>query len=229
MISIDVNSLNDRDQIADAIAKLTNVLTALEAVEKTRAKARELYLRDDIAEYARKIMAGNTHGIGLAPHHAKIVDRFSDLTHEDLDELNAGFSIRIEPHAPPFMDPQEAIQDDGIFCLIDGAKRKFLARYVRQVHGLGWQEYLRRFGLPDDYPRTSKDVIAQRSKAATERGFGKHDRVPEIEEQVQVTVPVRRTFGRRSVPQQVIVKVDIGGSVNTTAGRRKERRLGGLL
>lgn len=111
------------------------------------------------------------------------------------------------------MDPQSAIQDDGIVCLIDGEKRKFLSRYVRAVHDMDWQDYLARFDLPADYPRTSRDVIAQRSKAATERGFGKHDRTPEAGEQIHVMAPViRRSFGRRPAPPQVSVNIDIGGA-----------------
>lgn len=251
MISIDVNSLNDRDLIADAIAKLTTVLTALEAEAERRAKVRGLLYRDDIAEYARKIIAENTRGPGLTPYQIVyrnalgeaftkpddeivIVTRFSDLTPEDLDEMNAGPTVRsIEPYAPPFMDPQEAIQDDGIVCLIDGEKRKFLSRYVRQVHGLGWEEYLRRFDLPSDYPRTSKDVIAQRKELAIERGLGK-TRAPEVEEQVQVTVPVHRTFGGRPAPQQVSVNIDIGGATvsaqtDRTLAAELGRKLRGLL
>ncbi|MBY5475725.1 MucR family transcriptional regulator [Rhizobium leguminosarum] len=245
MISIDVNALEDLEQVDAAIDKLCKLRSKIFKDrwlkgplaepygdgKALRAKARELVGRDDLVKYATRIVVANTRGTGLTAYQAKLVTRLDELSPEDLDEMNAVPMARsIGPYAPPFMDPQEAIQGDGIICLIDGEKRKFLSRYVRQVHGLEWHEYLRRFDLPDDYPRTSKDVIAQRAKAATERGFGKHDRIPNVEEQVQVTIPVRRTFGRRSVPQQVSVKVDIGGSVNTTAERRKERRLlGGLL
>ena len=244
MISIDVNALNDREKIADAIAKLTTVLTALETAPKARRAP-------SFAEFVERTCRDAAIGVGFTPYQAQFVTRFDELTPEDLNELNAGPSSDgpilltdtdsagwerlLGPcrvlSSIPFMDPQEAIQGDGIVCLIDGEKRKFLSRYVRQVHGLGWEEYLRRFDLPADYPRTSKDVIEQRKELAIERGLGK-TRAPEPDEEeqrVQVTIPVRRTFGRRSAPQQVSVQVDIGSSVNTTVERRKERRLGVLL
>lgn len=244
MISIDVNSLNDRELIADAIAKLTNVLTALEAAEDRRKMVRRLigqpdtaeHLRDawtkfsrttipskttiktrplrgafDLVAYADRMFAeSGRSSIGLSPYQEKIVTRLDELTPEDLDEMNAGPAAW--PKLAPFMDPQEAIQDDGIVCLIDGKKRKFLSRYVQQVHGTEWHDYLDRYDLPADYPQTCKDLIEQRRKAAIDRGFGKHDRDQEVEQQVQVTVPIRKTFGRRGTSQQVSVNIDFNGS-----------------
>ena len=148
----------------------------------------------------------------------KAIEKLSfvrDALRKSVAPLHAfGTPIAVEPYAPPFKDPQEAIQDDGIVCLIDGEKRKFLGRYVRTVHGMEWPEYLERFDLPADYPQTCSDVIAQRAAAAIARGLGKHRRPREAGQQVQVTVPVRRSFGRRRSPQ-VSVKVGIGGTTVT--------------
>lgn len=247
MISIDVNSLNDLAEVEKAIEKLSFVRDALKKAEDARGhafrevwdktfgptettiKTRPLRGAFDLGAYASRVFAESGRRFnGLTPYQEKVVTRLDELTPEDLDEMNAGPAIRIEPYAPPFMDPQEAIQDDGIVCLIDGEKRKFLARYVRQVHGLEWYHYLARYDLPSDYPRTCRDVIKQRTELAIERGLGK-TRPDEDDQQVQVTVPIRKTFGRRAAPQQVSVQVDIGRSVNTTPERRKERRLTGLL
>lgn len=228
MISIDVNALNDLAEVEKAIEKLSFVRDALKKKDEDDAEA----LASQGVWY---------HAFNPAPYLADavrrfdgktVVTRFSDLSPEDLDEMNAGPAIRIESYAPPFMDPQEAIQDDGIICLIDGEKRKFLSRYVRQVHGLSWEEYLRRFDLPADYPRTSKDVIEQRKELAIERGLGK-TRAPEPDEEeqrVQVTVPVRRAFGRRSASPQVSVNIDINGTTasattDSDSARDLERRL----
>lgn len=247
MISIDVNALNDLAEVEKAIEKLSFVRDALKKAGDSRGrvvsevfnktfgpyedtiKTRPLRGAFDLGAYVDKMLADG-RSIGLYPYQEKIVTRFSDLTPEDLDEMNAGPAVW--PKLVPFMDPQEAIQDDGIVCLIDGKKRKFLSRYVRKVHHMAWETYLERFDLPGDYPRTCADVIRQRQKLAVERGLGQ-TRTPEgeqeAEQQVQVTVPIRKVFGRRAASQQVSVQVDIGRSVNTTAERRKERRLGGLL
>ncbi len=206
MISIDVNSLNDREQIADAIAKLTFVLNALKKDDGVRFRCLD------------RIVAATFGPADGGP----LLQTASDFG-KTFEPMKMTTSI-------PFMDPQEAVQDDGIVCLIDGKKRRFLSRYVQQVHGMEWQDYLDRYDLPADYPQTCKDLIEQRRKAAIDRGFGKHDRDQEAEQQqVQVTVPIRKTFGRRGTSQQVSVQVDIGRSVNTTADRRKERKLEGLL
>jgi predicted transcriptional regulator len=229
MISIDVQSLNDLAEVEKAIEKLSFVRDALKKKDEDDAEV----LASQGVWY---------HAFNPAPYLADavrrfdektVVTRFADLTPEDLDELNVGPVARsIEPYAPPLLDSQEAIQDDGIICLIDGEKRKFLSRYVRQVHGLGWEEYLRRFDLPADYPRTSKDVIEQRKELAIERGLGK-TRAPEPDEeeqQVKVTVPVRRAFGRRSASPQVSVNIDINGTTvsattDSESARDLERRL----
>ena len=223
MISIDVNSLNDLDEVEKAIEKLSFVRDALRNKKDQDAEA----LASREAWY---------HAFNPAPYLADAIRRFeegniltrgADLTPEDIDEMNAGAAVW--PKLVPVMDPQEAIRDDGIVCLIDGQKRKFLERYVRTVHHMRWETYLGRFDLPGNYPKVCKDLLEQRRKAAIDRGFGKHHREQEAEQQVQVTVPIRKAFGRRAAPQQVSVQVDIGRSVNTTAERRKERRLGGLL
>ncbi|MGV2114247.1 MucR family transcriptional regulator [Agrobacterium salinitolerans] len=244
MISIDIDALEDLEQVDAAIQKLC----------KLRSKIfRERWLKGPLAEPwddVQALRAKNTRGNGFAPWVVEAIKSSESRTilkpgadiqgrEELLRMVQSGEATRMQKcrlglvsYTFNGMDPQAAIQDDGIVCLIDGEKRKFLSRYVRQIHGLEWQDYLRRFDLPADYPRTSKDVIEQRKELAIERGLGK-TRAPEPDEEeqrVQVTIPVRRTFGRRSAPQQVSVQVDIGSSVNTTVERRKERRLlDGLL
>ncbi|MGV1989975.1 MucR family transcriptional regulator [Agrobacterium sp. 22-221-1] len=212
MISIDVNSLNDLAEVEKAIEKLSFVRDAL----KTAAAARTA----DLIEQLKRDIAT---GAGLT--YAEAYSDWLTISGCELVELNE----RDRGKVAPFMDPQEAIQDDGIVCLIDGKKRKFLARYVRQVHGLEWNEYRDLFDLPHDYPQTSGDLIAQRRSAAIDRGFGKRDRTQQPEDQVRVTVPSRRSFWSRKAPQ-VNVNIDINGSrVSAVTDRESAKSLRSFL
>lgn len=208
MISIDVNALNDLAEVEKAIEKLSFVRDALKNKKDQDALASQeaWYHAFNPAPYLADAIRRFEEG--------KILTRFSDLAPEDLDEMNAGPAVW--PKLVPFMDPQQAIHDDGIVCLIDGEKRKFLGRYVRTVHHMSWESYLDRFDLPADYPQVCKELLEQRRKAAIDRGFGKRHRDQEAKQHVQVAVPaVRRLFGRREAMPQVSVNVDINGSAVT--------------
>lgn len=248
MISIDIDALEDLEQVDAAIQKLCKLRSKIFRERWLKGPLAEPY--DDLVKYASRIMAQNTRGHGFAPWFVEAIESSEGRTvlkpgadiqgrEELLRRVHSGEATRmlkcrlgLVSYTFNGMDPQEAIQGDGIVCLIDGEKRKFLSRYVRQVHGLGWEEYLRRFDLPADYPRTSQDVIEQRKELAIERGLGK-TRTPEPDEeeqQVQVAIPVRRAFGRRSASPQVSVNIDINGTTvsattDSESARDLERRL----
>ena len=59
-----------------------------------------------------------------------------------------------------------------IICLEDGKPMLMLARYVRTQYGLTKDAYLRRWGLPLDYPFTAPDWHENHSTKAKNGGLG---------------------------------------------------------
>jgi len=71
-----------------------------------------------------------------------------------------------------FADPEDAIEDDQIRCLIDGVGRKMLTRYLRQKYGMEWDEYLEMFNLRKDYPTVAPKYSASKKAEALALGLG---------------------------------------------------------
>lgn len=71
-----------------------------------------------------------------------------------------------------FPNPWDAVTHDALYCLIDGVAKKELKRYVRSKHGLTWDQYRARFGLPENYPTVCKAASDRWSASAKRQGLG---------------------------------------------------------
>ncbi len=67
---------------------------------------------------------------------------------------------------------RNSITPDGLVSFVDGKKYRTLRRHLRN-HGLSFDEYRLRYGLPPDYPVACADLSALRSQRATDRDFGR--------------------------------------------------------
>lgn len=107
---------------------------------------------------------------------AEYLDMGRDLTAEAFEQAKAVYRERLEqlrggpaqtepaqgdsgqdPPASvqrldPIMDPQAAITDDAIHCLICGKGFKSLTRHIKSAHTITPEQYREAFGLPEDYP-----------------------------------------------------------------------------
>ncbi|WP_119681190.1 MucR family transcriptional regulator [Indioceanicola profundi] len=81
------------------------------------------------------------------------------------------------PTAPvpptPFTSPDATITDEYLICLEDGARVKMLRRHLRNRHNMTFEEYCRRWNLPQDYPCVAPSYSRCRRKLASEMGLGR--------------------------------------------------------
>lgn len=81
----------------------------------------------------------------------------------------------LSPAGEPAVPISQSITDDYIICLEDGKKFKSLRRHLERCYGLTPEQYRSRWGLPSDYPMTSPNYHATRSKLARQNGFGRSE------------------------------------------------------
>ena len=70
---------------------------------------------------------------------------------------------------------KKSITADFLISFIDGKKYKTLKRHLA-THGLNFEEYRAKFGLPKDYPTVAPNYSAQRSAMAKQLGLGRGGR-----------------------------------------------------
>jgi predicted transcriptional regulator len=70
---------------------------------------------------------------------------------------------------------RKSITPDYLVSFIDGKKYKTLKRHLT-THGMTFEEYKAKFGLPKDYPTVSPNYSAQRSEMAKALGLGQGGR-----------------------------------------------------
>jgi len=134
-------------------------------------------------------MAAETTIQGAAPRLvAKIIASYvshHNLAPEQIPELIAsvhrtivGLGQPIEaPSAPtPAVPLRRSVQRDVVVCLDCGWKGKMLRRHLTTRHGLSGEDYLKRWGLPNDHPLTAPNYSVQRSNLAKELGLGRGGR-----------------------------------------------------
>lgn len=77
------------------------------------------------------------------------------------------------PNKPtPAVPIDESVTDDYLICLEDGQKVTLLKRYLSKHHGMTPEEYIEKWGLPEDYPFVTKSYSEKRSEIAKEQGLG---------------------------------------------------------
>jgi predicted transcriptional regulator len=105
---------------------------------------------------------------------------------DDLPELIAsvhtalaGLGKTAEPAAgfekPTPAQIKRSITPDALISFIDGKPYKMLKRHLTR-HGMDFQCYRTRYGLPVDYPVTAPNYSARRSELARALSFGQHRR-----------------------------------------------------
>src|ERR1700712_1047685 len=105
---------------------------------------------------------------------------------DDLPELIAsvhaalaGLGKTAEPAAgiekPTLAQIKKSITPDALISFIDGKPYKMLKRHLTK-HGMDFQGYRARYGLPVDYPATAPNYSALRSEFARTLNLGQHRR-----------------------------------------------------
>lgn len=73
----------------------------------------------------------------------------------------------------PIMDPEKALVGTKMTCLIDGAKRTMMSRYLDSKFGMSPEEYRAHFNLRSDYPMTTDSYKNEKRRLAEVQQLGK--------------------------------------------------------
>ena len=65
---------------------------------------------------------------------------------------------------------EATVKDDFIICLEDGAKPTYIRGYVNNHTDMTWEEYLSKWNLPADYPKSPHNFHKKQSEARRKHG-----------------------------------------------------------
>jgi predicted transcriptional regulator len=107
-------------------------------------------------------------------HHTVGADQVSDLiatVHRALGQL--GEPTQPEEVLVPAVSVRRSVHQDYVVCLDCGHRGKTLRRHISTRHGLGRDEYLKRWGLQRDHALTAPAYSERRSSLAKSLGLGR--------------------------------------------------------
>ncbi|MER2266680.1 MucR family transcriptional regulator [Methylobacterium oxalidis] len=86
-------------------------------------------------------------------------------------------AVSAEPQVETLTPAQikKSVTPDAIYSFIDGKPYKTLKRHLTK-HGISFEAYRARYGLPVDYPSTAASYSAKRSELARTLGLGQVNR-----------------------------------------------------
>ena len=93
---------------------------------------------------------------------------------------------------------KKSITPDALISFLDGKPYKTLKRHL-STHGLDFDTYRSRYGLPADYPTVSANYSAARSALAKDLGLGQQRRKPAAKaaETAETVAEAPKTRGRK--------------------------------
>lgn len=101
-------------------------------------------------------------------------DKIVQLSPAELsNELLRQASVADDAMPRPAVPIEQSITDDYIICLEDGRQLRMLKRYLWAQYNLTPNQYRTRWGLPDDYPMSARNLVEKRRAAALHKGLGK--------------------------------------------------------
>lgn len=86
--------------------------------------------------------------------------------------VEAGKDVQEQEVLKPAVPIEESITDEFLICLEDGRKFQTLKRHLKAVYKMTPLQYIRRWGLPPNYPMVSPAYSRMRSRVAKEGGLG---------------------------------------------------------
>jgi predicted transcriptional regulator len=133
-------------------------------------------------------------------HHNVTPDQIPELissVHRIIDGLGKPYAIQ-NGIPVPAVPVRRSVQRDAVVCLECGWKGKMLRRHLTTRHGLGAEQYLKRWNLASDHPLTAPNYSEQRSSLAKVLGLGRGGRQAAPEAAVPNDPPRRRGRPRGS-------------------------------
>ena len=94
-------------------------------------------------------------------------------THSSLAKLAIGaIEPVVEPPKEPSVPVEKSVTNEYIICLEDAKKFKSLKRHLSTAFNLTSEAYLKKWGLPADYPMVAPEYSNFRSGLAKQAGLG---------------------------------------------------------
>jgi predicted transcriptional regulator len=200
----------EKDQAtADSmIAEHGSARAAAAYIEKNRTRGRKTAWQKIIEERADQELrssARNHKKINAEGLAAAIASKPTEIS-----EAQAKREYSLETTGYPFsfldrkpvMDPEKAL-GTMITCLIDGAERTMMSRYIEAKYAMTPEEYIAHFDLRPDYPMTAGGYKEEKRRLAEVQELGKGKRTteeaapaPAVEEATPATVSNRRSRKR---------------------------------
>lgn len=140
------------------------------APSKAKASNKATAKTADVAESKPKL--GRPKKVAAPVAEAAPVEEVIASAPVVTDPLEEKFGGRIPRTTFNNMDPEEAIQNDKIVCLIDGQPRKMLHRHLLAKFNMTPEEYRAWFNLRADYPMTAPGYSKEKSDYAKVVGLG---------------------------------------------------------
>lgn len=82
------------------------------------------------------------------------------------------------PPSAPAVPIDQTHGYDYVICLEDGRRMKMLKRHLKRTYNMSAEQYIRKWGLPEDYPLSCRAFREQRRAIATDLGFQTKARQP---------------------------------------------------
>jgi predicted transcriptional regulator len=127
----------------------------------------------DLQSLTAQIVANYVEGNKLSAENLPVVisSVYVALAGADQPEAPAEGAVEL----PSKAQIKKSIQPDHLVSFIDGKTYKTLKRHLT-THGLTFDEYKAKYGLPKDYPTVAPSYSAQRSELAKKLGLGQGGR-----------------------------------------------------
>ena len=144
------------------------------------------------ARLVTKIIASYVSHHNVAPEQ---IPELINSVHRTFEGL--GKTAEPDLSLTPAVPVRRSVQRDAVVCLDCGWKGKMLRRHLSTRHGFSGEEYLKRWGLPNDHPLTAPNYSEQRSSLAKELGLGRGGgRLAEARNMPAAPPPPKRPRGR---------------------------------
>lgn len=167
-----VETLDDETLAENFIREQGSAIKAAEHIERTRKRGRKPGWHKIVEERAELELRDAPRKSAIIDEKALAAAMSAGKTKEEASEEQTGYKFAHVPREP-VMDPEKALQGPEITCLIDGAKRTMMGRYIWTKYHMTPKEYIAHFNLRADYPMSSKSYRDEKRRLAALQQLGK--------------------------------------------------------
>lgn len=175
MKNSETNAMTENNAVKNIEATILDNTTAIVKAYLETNKIAPADLPDFIKNVTSALMSGS--GIHAATATTDTTTRHDVVTDQAETTKNEGDFSHIS--TVPVVPIEESVKEDAIVCLIDGVEKTMIKRHLRNNYGMEWDDYVRHFNLPNDYPSVAPGYSKLKREVAIRQGLGsKIDKTP---------------------------------------------------